>query len=243
MKTLRIIAVLLAVLLVASIALTACTTTEEETSETTTTTATEDPTPSTTGDDATADDTTGDDGEDGDDEPPAETPVRAEGADEFVAQYTQVHVVTNEEEEGAIYTENFSAWNAAEDAPNLFDGKDGFFNPDEETKMGGGLSGVITLYFKTAEAVTLKAYAFISGNDSATYTGRNPVEWTLRGSTDQENWVDLDYVYDGAMEDVDHDFFGYTIDDDKQGSYQFYQLEITYTVSGGMQINEMYLYA
>ncbi len=108
-------------------------------------------------------------------------------------------------------------------------------------------------FFALSEKVKLSAYVIYTGNDNAQYTGRIPIEWTLYGSntafeadgsTDpstDDNWVALDYVYDGNVPDADFTPVGYEIDADKQGEYQYYCWSLTYS-GGAVQMNEMLFY-
>ena len=73
--------------------------------------------------------------------------------------------------------------------------------------------------------------------------------WYVYGSNSadaaEDEWVMLDYVFDGATEDVNSTPFGYTIDEDKQGEYTFYKFQFTFGVSYSLtiyQLNELYLY-
>lgn len=238
-KSLKLVALLLAVLMIAAVAFTACTTEpadKEEPDTTTTTTAKQEENPTVTEPVETEEP-----------EPEPEAPVRGDDAEAFHNQFALAEVDVD-----TIVAEGLSAW--GDGAPEqIFDGDDGYFNPDSTvtdngsgTKLGGGVSGQLDLYFDTTEAVKLVAYSFITGGDASKYPERMPAEWTLYGSEDGENYDKvLDYVYDGAMEAIDSEYFGFSIDEEAQGTYQHYLLSVTYTMTGpigAVQLNEMYLY-
>ncbi len=133
---------------------------------------------------------------------------------------------------------------------HLFDGKDGVINTDEETKLGGGdASGVVNLSFQAPNS-KLIAYTFITGNDSGTKDdcmNRTASSWTLYGSKTGEDgtWVELDVVEDAGIVETPRTPYGYTIDTDKQCEYSFYYFEFTFGIDNTLttlQYNELYLY-
>ena len=60
------------------------------------------------------------------------------------------------------------------------------------TKYGGdnGVGVPVIFTFNTPQAFT--SYNWATGNDTSTYTGRNPVRWTVQASNNGTNWVTLD---------------------------------------------------
>ena len=131
---------------------------------------------------------------------------------------------------------------------NIFDGKDGVINTEEQTKLGGGDSGgTVTLDFQTAPS-TLIAYTLITGNDTGVgdVTKRTPSAWILYGAkTEDGEYVELDVVDDASIEETPATPFGYTIDADKQGEYSFYRIEFNFGMGETLrvlQLNEIYLY-
>ena len=46
--------------------------------------------------------------------------------------------------------------------------------------------------WKMPSAIAVTGYQLITGDDTAAYPGRNPVTWTLYGSTDGTNWEVID---------------------------------------------------
>ena len=139
----------------------------------------------------------------------------------------------------SAYT-NASCWADQEGPAQLFDGD---FSPTfaldamgEESggKLGGGIPSGAYIVVETEEAITPGAYVLITGNDTATYPDRNPVQWVLYGSTDGENWVVLDQVKDGKMAPDSFTPHVYTIENDK--AYNFFCLSVENT--GSLQLNE-----
>jgi len=175
--------------------------------------------------------------------PDAEKPVTGwEKANEYHTSHKTATV-----SQSSITSYNFTEWHEGRSALSLFDGDDNYFNEEGSgTKMGGGLSGDLIVEFRTNRAVTLSGYAFVTGNDSGQYPERSPGAWTLSGSTDGKTWVVLDEVKDGGIRAADHEYFGYEIDGESQGSYTYYRFEFTKDVYlqhlTSFQLNELYLY-
>ena len=174
--------------------------------------------------------------------PPEDPIMGKDAAKNYHSSHKVVSVVS-----GSAASENFNPWHEGRDVESLFDGKDGFFNEDEQTKMGGNAQmGRVVVTFRT-EKTTLVGYAFVTGNDSANYPDRTPLEWTFYGSKDGKEWTVIDYVYDSAMDPRDHEYYGYEIDKDKQAEYKYYRIDFTLSLTASpltsFQLNELYLYA
>lgn len=115
-----------------------------------------------------------------------------------------------------------------------------------------------SFYWEMEEAVTLGSYVIYSGNDSATYTDRNPIGWFLLGSNNPDDfpmnnsvealeeagWVMLDAVFDGDMTNTDSKPFGYEIDPERQGAYRYYCWLVDYGGDGFglVQVNGIKLF-
>jgi glucose/arabinose dehydrogenase/type 1 glutamine amidotransferase len=74
---------------------------------------------------------------------------------------------------------------------------------------------------KLAQPVTVARYALTSANDSP---GRDPKDWTLQGSSDGQNWTDLD-TRTGETFPQRFQTKLYTFDNSQ--AYQYYRLDIT----------------
>ena len=175
-------------------------------------------------------------------EPEAENPITEKNkAQSYHNSHSLISFVKGS---GKYY--NFNPWDDGKQVESLFDGKDGYFNTKDQSKLGGIVSkGELVLEFRTEKA-TLVGYALVTGNDSKNFSDRNPGEWTLSGSNDGKNWTVLDYVYDGNITASDHQYFGYEIDDDVKAEYSYYQFRFTsdiyYAPVTSLQLNELYLY-
>ena len=144
----------------------------------------------------------------------------------------------------SIRVQGLSEW-AGEGVDHLFDGV--------LSKCGGNRTAAETIiYFALNQPARLSAYVFVTGNDTARFPLRNPVEWQLLGTNDPsafannginlEDWTVLDYVWDGGV--IVENYFenGYAIDPDKQGEYQYYALMLGYSADPQFQLSEIYLY-
>lgn len=136
---------------------------------------------------------------------------------------------------------NASCWADQEGPAQLFDGD---FSPKfdlgtigEESggKLGGGTPSGAYIVVETEKALTIGAYVLVSGNDTATYPDRNPIQWVLYGSTDGENWVVLDQVKDGKMAPDSYIPHVYTIENDQ--AYNYFCMSVENV--GSLQLNEI----
>ncbi len=131
---------------------------------------------------------------------------------------------------------------------------------DEITKVGGGTSGYVDLWFTLEAPAKIEAYTLITGKDSVEWQGRTPIAWKLYGSNTapaddgsiegDNGWVLLHQVDDaGIPGEADSTPYGYEIAADKAASYQYYKFEFTKTTPDGsgnsmaaFQLNEIYFY-
>ena len=98
------------------------------------------------------------------------------------------------------------------------------------------------------EAVSVTGYTIVTGNDSATYTGRNPASWKLYAcnassvpDADYDGWVLIDEVSDSGMEDKNYREYNYEISESLP-EYTYYKLVISETQGATtMQISEIAL--
>jgi len=108
-----------------------------------------------------------------------------------------------------------------ESADKLFDNNTG-------TKMYSGEAmnaNNIRIAWKMKQAVILKSYTLTTGNDTASYSTRNPKKWVLYGSNDATTWIQIDIVDNGGMGAVN--LTDYTYQTDIQDSYQFFAIQFT----------------
>ena len=215
-KTLKTLALVLAVLMMISVAA-ACGDEKEDAAATTAVTTVADkvtiPAETTTSGLGTA--PVGDDEPDPGDDIKTETPAVGEEADKFAETYNKITVLTD-----TIQTEGYATWNAeTQGADRLFDGT--------ENKMGGNVENGALKITVQIEPAKIAAYVLVTGEDSSVWTGRTPTAWVLRGSKDGTTWTDIDVVEDSAMEDIDNQSYGFTVDSDKVAEYSYIQFEFT----------------
>lgn len=92
------------------------------------------------------------------------------------------------------------------------------------------------------EAFQMKQYGLVSGDDTNTYTDRNPLSWKLYGSNDKQNWTLLDEKKnDWTMDDQNEQEFLFKVA--PKDSYKFYKFEfIRMQGSTRIQLAEINLY-
>ena len=103
--------------------------------------------------------------------------------------------------------------------------------------------GVWYVEFHTASAVQVDGYKLTTGNDTQTYPGRNPKNWTLKAKVNSgDAWT----VIDTKTDNTDMPAANYSSVDfetDVQGMHQYFRLEVSTVQSGdGLQLSEMQLY-
>ncbi|MBQ8287140.1 MAG: hypothetical protein IJX76_00025 [Clostridia bacterium] len=144
----------------------------------------------------------------------------------------------------SVRATDFSPW-SGEEVDHLFDGT--------TAKCAGQRnSSEMCIFFSLEEAATLSAYVMVTGNDTAQFPFRNPVEWYLLGtnrakamtssSLNMSDWAVLDYVYDGSLETGNFVRNGYAIDPAAQGEYRYYALVLCYSPDTQFQLSELELY-
>lgn len=145
-------------------------------------------------------------------EPEAETPYTdPETVAAMLAGKTLQSLVTD------VTATGLEAWGDGA-AANAFDGD------LVGTKLGGGFSGSVVVTWKTSVETTVDYYAIVTGGDSGTY-GRVPKAWKFSGSTDGENWTLIDWVSDSGIVNSDAQPNVYFVDE--SATYTNYMLEIT----------------
>ncbi len=108
-----------------------------------------------------------------------------------------------------------------------------------DTKSGG----VWFVEFHTASAVQVDGYKLTTADDTQTYSGRNPKNWTLKAKVNSgDAWT----VIDTKTDNTDMPAANYSSVDfetDVQGMYQYFRLEVSTIQSGHwFQLSEMQLY-
>ena len=134
-----------------------------------------------------------------------------------------------------------SGGNSGEEHGNLVDG-------DIKTKWCMNSFTFACIVFKTPNVVKVSGYSITTGNDNASYNGRNPKSWVLYGcndyseSTGDGTWVELHSVTnDTVLEDKNYTTYSYAFDKNTT-AYTYFKLEITAIQSGDvMQMSEFEL--
>ncbi len=237
MKNIKVVALLLAAIMVFSVVFVSCSSDNDKSNQTTT--------PKKTGNILPEQPENPPDNE----LPPPPDPETPVTGDEFEAWHNSKTAVTILE----VTSDDLTPYGEGESFDKLFDGEDGFLT-SSSTKLGGRTTtGNVTLVVTCPASTKLGAYAFVTGNDSGSYQ-RTPGAWILYGTnTDpatatDADWKVLDDVKNGATEDVNLTPYGYTIDAANQAEYTYYK--IVFSIGAGLtygltelQLSELYLYA
>ncbi len=93
---------------------------------------------------------------------------------------------------------------------------------------------------KTTDVVR---YGLVTGEDTGTYPGRNPITWKVYGSNDQDKWTLLDNIkFDQRMGAENEKEYCYDIKEPK--TFRYYKFEFVRMTSGTMiQLSEINLYS
>ena len=87
-----------------------------------------------------------------------------------------------------------------------------------------------TVVVKATSACLLKGYQFTTGNDNRSYRGRNPRDWTVEGSNDQQTWTTIDSkTDDNVMQDKNYYPYFFPVTP-PETAYQYYRFTITQSV-------------
>ena len=87
-----------------------------------------------------------------------------------------------------------------------------------------------TVVVKATSACQLIGYQFTTGNDNRLYPGRNPKDWTVEGSNDQQTWTTIDTKTDDKVMQ-DNNYYPYFFPvTPPETAYQYYRFTITQSV-------------
>ncbi|MGM9637058.1 MAG: hypothetical protein ACI3YK_03625 [Eubacteriales bacterium] len=123
---------------------------------------------------------------------------------------------------------------------NAFDGNTGTAGENSGTKIEGGFVTGMTISWEATEKADY--YVIYTGNDSKEWP-RWPIAWTLYGSKNGTDYVEIDKVVNSGMSAVNATPFAYKID--TPDNYTSYKIEITEGSfqNNWFQINEIEMYA
>lgn len=136
-----------------------------------------------------------------------------------------------------------SGYSDEEGYKSLFDGN---YEESGGTKWCCKFSGSVYVIIKASEPVLISGYTFVTGNDNARETGRNPKTWKLYGceaysSTDEDNsWTEIASVTgDTTMQDKNYTSYPFSVDGNET-KYQYYKFEFTANQGADvMQLSEI----
>lgn len=99
-----------------------------------------------------------------------------------------------------------------------------------------------TVVVKATSACQLTGYQFTTGNDNRSYRGRNPKDWTVEGSNDQQTWTTIDSkTDDNVMQDKNYYPYFFPVTP-PETAYQYYRFTITQSVGNEyFQMSELAL--
>ena len=87
-----------------------------------------------------------------------------------------------------------------------------------------------TVVVKATSACQLTGYQFTTGNDNRSYRGRNPKDWKVEGSNDQQTWTTIDSKTDDkVMQDKNYYPYFFPVTP-PETTYQYYRFTITQSV-------------
>lgn len=87
-----------------------------------------------------------------------------------------------------------------------------------------------TVVVKATSACLLTGYQFTTGNDNRSYRGRNPKDWKVEGSNDQQTWTTIDSkTDDNVMQDKNYYPYFFPVTP-PETTYQYYRFTITQSV-------------
>ncbi len=129
-----------------------------------------------------------------------------------------------------------TAGNLGESYNNIFDGRNspGVGNYTKWCVQDVTL-GAPYVVIKASSAVILESYTFITGNDTASYSGRNPKAWTVYGSNDYSEsaktgtWTAVHTVTNGEM--PAQNFARKTFSVSSATAYNYFKIVITEVAS------------
>lgn len=125
-------------------------------------------------------------------------------------------------------------------------GNEGFADASDgktDTKYGTrDMPNFVTI--EASDPVFLTGYTIITANDNASYTGRNPLDWTLEASNNKENWDTIQVVTnDNVLEDVNFTPFDFQLEAPSK-TYKYFRFTVHATKEEGayMQYSELHLW-
>ena len=99
-----------------------------------------------------------------------------------------------------------------------------------------------TVVVKATSACQLTGYQFTTGNDNRSYRGRNPKDWKVEGSNDQQTWTTIDSkTDDNVMQDKNYYPYFFPVTS-SEATYRYYRFTVTQSVGNEyFQMSELAL--
>lgn len=164
------------------------------------------------------------------------------------AELQNISLYATTKDNGRVYPEQITttagpSLGEKEGCQNLFDGTTStkFYSRQySEGSVPSSPDPMNAIFFETDAAVTITHYTMVNANDTASFTGRLPRQWTLYGSTDGETYVVIDTVTSPSLPTANYATKSYTVDN--PGSYQYYKLVFVCGTTGNVQFSEIELF-
>ncbi len=117
---------------------------------------------------------------------------------------------------------------------NAFDGTTG-------AKWEGNPTTSVTL--EASEATYLTGYQFTTANDNKSFAGRNPGDWKIEGSNDNEAWTEIvSESGNTVMQNVNYTPYYFALDKLPDVAYKYFKVTVTRAQGGGyFQMGELAL--
>lgn len=107
---------------------------------------------------------------------------------------------------------------------NAFDGTTG-------AKWEGNPPTSVTL--EASEATYLTGYQFTTANDNKNFPGRNPSDWKIEGSNDNETWTEIvAETNNTVMQNVNYTPFTFTLNTPPTQAYKYFKITVTKAQGG-----------
>ena len=89
--------------------------------------------------------------------------------------------------------------------------------------------------FYSTDPITPTGYVLTTGDDNATWTGRNPKDWTIKAKANpNDEWTTIASVTDDqVLQDVNFTDFEFTVDNPNHETYQYFRFDVSAIQSGG----------
>ena len=107
-------------------------------------------------------------------------------------------------------------------------------------------SSTAYIEFESADLIIPSQYVMTTGNDNATYSGRNPKSWVIKAKVNSgDSWSTLASVSNNTtMQDINYKAYTFDFPSTITTAYKYFRFEISAIQSGGvMQLSEFHFIA